>query len=206
LPCPCSLSSQAPSQYVQCRLDSMAHTKPCIACGQEIPRSSSLCSACKSYQRSWKNDLQYFAGIATLMALTITSIFWLVERVRNTFFSKEKVVLAACNNLDTGAVVVNRGDREVFISHLTLWMTGRTSNWTAPVLQINSKLEPGQFLRTAFPPGKITGAGIFIGDCPPTTSRSWLYAQPTMIPVWRLIFLACRIVCFQICLHRQVQR
>jgi hypothetical protein len=139
----------------------MEQKKPCIACGQEIALNSSLCSVCESYQRSWKNHLQYIAGIATLTALTISAIFWLGERVRSTFFSREKVVLAACNNLATGALVANRGDREVFISHLTLWMTGRTSNWSAPVLQINEKVEPGQFLQHSFPPGKITEAGTF---------------------------------------------
>lgn len=106
--------------------------------------------------------MQYVAGIATLTALTVSALFWFVERVRTTFFSTEKVVVAACNTLDTGAIIVNRGDREVFVSHLTLWMTGRASNWIAPVLQINERLEPGQFIRRTFPPGKIVGAGTFI--------------------------------------------
>jgi len=140
----------------------MDKKKPCVACRQEIPLGSSLCPVCKSYQHVWKNHLQYFAGIATLVVLTISALFWVGERVWITFLSKEKVVLVACNTLDTGALIANRGDREVFISHLLVTMTGRTHDWSAPVLQVNEKLDPGQFLRAKFPPTKITGSGIFV--------------------------------------------
>jgi hypothetical protein len=130
-------------------------TKPCVACRQPIPSGSSLCSVCKSYQDSWRNQLQYFAGIATLVALTVSALFWVIEKTRSTFFSREDVVLVACDTLDTGAVIVNRGDKEVFISHVLLWMAGRTHDWSAPRLTIDERLEPGQFLKRNFPPARF---------------------------------------------------
>src|ERR1019366_10584123 len=139
-----------------------AHEALCVACKQQIPSGSSLCSVCKSYQRSWKNHVQYFAGIATLLALTISALVWVVEKGRSAFFSHENVVLVACNTLDTGAVIVNRGDKEVFISHLMLSMAGRDNRpWGAPVLTIDERLEPGQFLRRAFPTARVN-SGTFV--------------------------------------------
>lgn len=106
--------------------------------------------------------MQYFAGIATLLALTISALFWVVEKGRSAFFSHENVVLVACNTLDTGAVIVNRGDKEVFISHLMLSMAGRDNRpWVAPVLTIDERLEPGQFLRRAFPTARVN-SGTFV--------------------------------------------
>ena len=137
-------------------------TKPCVACKQPIPSGSSLCSACKSYQHSWKNQLQYFAGIATLLALTVSALFWVIEKTRSTFFSREDVVLVACNTLDTGAVIANRGDKEVFVSHLLLSMSGRDNrDWFAPLLTIEERLQPGQFLRRTFPTPRVN-TGVFV--------------------------------------------
>jgi hypothetical protein len=55
-------------------------TKPCIACKQEIPVGASLCSVCKSYQRPWKNRLQFFgplvAGLVAVILLSINGVAW----------------------------------------------------------------------------------------------------------------------------------
>jgi hypothetical protein len=135
--------------------------KPCVACNCEIPAAASLCSVCKSYQRSWKNHLQYVAGVVTLIALTVSASFWLYEKIHSTFFFHEEVAVVACSTLMRTTVVANRGDRDVFISHLQLWMTGRTSDWQAPNLEINQALAPGQFFKGEFPPPKFD-SGEFV--------------------------------------------
>lgn len=136
-------------------------SRRCVACKQEIPSSASLCSICKSYQRSWKNHLQYSAGIATLAVLILSGSAWLVDKAHKTFFSRDDVRVVGCNTLGS-AVIVNRGDREVFLSHLLLWMPGRTSNWVAPDLPINESLPPGQFLKRDYSFSRIKGTAYFV--------------------------------------------
>jgi hypothetical protein len=137
--------------------------KPCVACKCEIPADASLCSVCKSYQLAWKNWLQYVAGVVTLIVLTVSASFWLYEKVHAAFFSHENVSLVACSTMLRTAVVVNRGDRDVFVSHLQLWMARRTANWQAPELEINQTLAPGQFLEKEFPKSKIDSGEIVRG-------------------------------------------
>ena len=130
--------------------------KHCVACNSEIPAAASLCSVCKSYQRTWKNHLQYVAGVATLIALTVSASFWLYERIHAAYFyHHENVTVVACSTLMRTVVVVNRGDRNVFVSHLQLWMAGRTKDWQAPNLEISQTLTPGQFFKGEFPPPKL---------------------------------------------------
>src|SRR5580704_17390330 len=120
--------------------------KPCTACKSEIPLGASLCPVCKSYQRGWKNSLQYCAGIATLIALTVSAIFWLYERIHGTFFYSESVKVVECSTI-APVVIVNRGDRDAFVTQLLLWMPNRTKDWSMPILQINQLLAPGQFYK-----------------------------------------------------------
>lgn len=140
--------------------------KRCVACKQEIPAHASLCSICKSYQRQWKNHLQYGAGIATLFVLILTGSFWLFGRVRVAYFAREDVRLVSCSTLGS-AVIVNKGDKEVFLSRVLLWMPGRTSGWIAPSLELDEKLPPGQFLRREFPPAKLKDLASFVRGVEP---------------------------------------
>jgi AbiV family abortive infection protein len=135
--------------------------KPCVACKCEIPAAASFCSVCKSYQRSWKNHLQYVAGVVTLIALTVSASFWLYERIHAAYFYHENVSVVACNTLWRTAVIVNRGDRDVFVSHLQLWMPGRARDWLAPNLEINQSLAPGRFFKGEFLPPKFD-SGEFV--------------------------------------------
>jgi predicted nucleic acid-binding Zn ribbon protein len=137
-------------------------TQRCVVCKQDIPSGASLCSVCKSYQRSWKNHLQYVAGIATLAVLILSGVIWVGGKVRATFFYHDDVRLISCNSL-ASAVVVNRGDREVFLSHLLLYMPGRSSSsWVAPRIDFQESLPPGRFLKRDFPAAKIQGSASFV--------------------------------------------
>jgi hypothetical protein len=133
----------------------------CVVCKQEINSGAPLCPECKCYQSPWKNHLQYFAGVATLVVLTLAASSWVIGKVRAAYFYRNDVRVVECNTLGS-AVIVNRGNGEVFLSHLLLWMPGRTSNWVAPEMKIDEKLSPGQFLSKGFPGSRIKGTAYFV--------------------------------------------
>jgi hypothetical protein len=137
-------------------------TMRCVACKQEIPGGASLCSVCKSYQRPWKNHLLYISGIAAMIALIISATFWLWGNGRALLgLGRDDVRLITANTL-TSAVIVNRGDREVFVSHLLLTMPGRSADWLAPRLDFEERLPVGQFIRRKFPRSKIGENAEFV--------------------------------------------
>jgi hypothetical protein len=139
-----------------------AHTTRCVACKQEIPAGASLCSVCKSYQRPWKNHLLYISGIAAMIALIVSATFWLWGNGRVLLgLGRDDVRLITANTLSS-AVIVNRGDREVFVSHLLLTMPGRSAGWLAPRLDFEERLPVGQFLRREFPRPKIEDNAEFV--------------------------------------------
>ena len=133
--------------------DGAVETQQCVACGQQIPKGVSLCSVCKSYQRNWKNHLQYSAGIVALIALVASALVWLWAS-RKDVWPRDDVRVVYASSLGS-AVVANSGDRDVFVSHLLFTMPGRQSDWTAPRLVFDEKLAAGQFSRREFPKAKF---------------------------------------------------
>jgi hypothetical protein len=129
-------------------------TTRCVACKQTIPTCATICSVCKSYQRPWKNTVQYIAGIATVAILIASGMTWLWGNARGIFWYREDVRLVSANSMGS-AVVVNRGDGEVFVSHLLFTMPGRSADWVARRLVFEEKLPPGQFIRREFPRPKM---------------------------------------------------
>ena len=132
----------------------MAKTN-CVACKHEIPVGASICSVCKSYQRPWRNLLQYISGIAALLLISASSITWLWANARSSFWYREDVRLVSAST-EKSAVVVNRGDSDVFVSHLLFWMPGRET-WLTQHLDFDATVAPGQFIRRDFPPSKLLG-------------------------------------------------
>jgi hypothetical protein len=126
----------------------------CVACRSAIPKDAGICAACKSYQRRWKNHLEYGARVATLIVLTISAGVWLFGRARDAFFYHEDVRVISANSLPS-AVVENRGDGPVFVSHLILTMPGRSADWEAKRLDFEEVLEAGRFVRRDFPPARL---------------------------------------------------
>jgi hypothetical protein len=137
-------------------------TKPCVACGQNIPASASLCSVCRSYQKSWKNHAQYFSSLAALFAVIFASITWLWATARPLIWYRDDVRLVSVNSLDS-AVVRNRSDGEIFLSHLLVTMHGRSGIWRAWGLEFGEHVSPGQFIRKEFPKPKIDGGDFVRG-------------------------------------------
>lgn len=134
--------------------------RKCVVCKHDIPATASVCSICRSYQKRWKNQLQYYSGIAALLVLFLSASSWLVGRV-SAYFQRDDLRVISCNT-SGAAVIANRGRTEVFISNLLLWMPGRNSDWEAPTLDISEVLPPGQFLKRQFPPSRIQGSALFV--------------------------------------------
>lgn len=132
----------------------------CIACKQQIPEAASVCSVCKSYQANWRNWLQYFSGIAALIALTFSAAAWVYLNAKQIVWYTDNVSIISANTL-TSAVVANLGDGEVFVSHMLFTMPGRTSNWSAPRINFNERLPAGQFLKKDYPKPKLD-VGAFV--------------------------------------------
>ncbi len=161
-----------------------------MECKSQIPADASLCSICKSHQRDWQNWLQYFAGVATLIALTVSASFWLYQKIRSTYFYRENVGIVACNTLLRTVVIANRGDRDVFVTRLQLWMSGRTSDWQSPYLEINQSVAPGQFLKAEFPKPRLFENGEFVRGLPQAESDALVSKAANHDPCLELDFFA----------------
>jgi len=99
--------------------------------------------------------------------------------------SAERV--AAANSLRS-AVVANRGDGEVFVSHMLLYMPGRSSSWQAKRLDFEETLPPGHFLRRDFPPAKITGSAEFVRGLDPANFEKLLVRASNGDSCFELVF------------------
>jgi len=128
--------------------------KLCVACRSPIPKGAGVCAACKSYQHRWKNHLEYGARVATLIVLIISAGVWLTGRAREAMFYRDDVRLISANSLRS-AVVENRGDGPVFVSHLILTMPGRSYDWEAKRLDFEEVVEAGRFFRRDSPPARL---------------------------------------------------
>lgn len=147
--------------HSQSPADKIKNFTECVACKQDIPIGASICSICKSHQRPWKNSLQFISGMAAMIVLTVSAITWLWGNARTAFWYRDDVRLLSANTL-ASAVVANRGDGEVFVSHLIFTMPGRTS-WSSPRLLFEERIPPGQFIRREFPRTKIQGGDFVRG-------------------------------------------
>ena len=141
----------------------------CVACKNSIPTDASLCPVCKSHQANWKNQLQYFAGLAVLIVLIFSGSSWLYLEARKAIkaiWYYDEVRVISCNTLRS-AVVLNRGDGDVFLSHMLLYMPGRSSAWAAKRLDFEEVLPKDKFMRREFPPAKISDNAEWIRNLDP---------------------------------------
>jgi hypothetical protein len=157
----------------------------CLACKQSIPAGATICSVCKSYQAPWKNWLQYFSGIAALLALTASAVAWLFANGRAMVWPRDEIGIISASSLESVAVI-NRGDRDVFLSNLIMTMPGR-SVWVAPTLEFNEKLSPGQFLQKSFPKPKLDAA-LIVRDVNEKEFEAMIEKALNNDPCYELVF------------------
>jgi hypothetical protein len=142
----------------------MATTKNCKACGSPIPQSAGLCSVCKTYQGGWRAFFHFILSSLPLWVAAASLLVWAIGQwptIRILFWPREDVQVVAANPLG-GAVIVNRGDYEVFVAHIVLYMTGRTSNWVAQPFPVNASVAPGKFLQVVAPRKDNFETGFFV--------------------------------------------
>lgn len=159
----------------------------CVACKSGISPGASICPICKSYQKQWKNILQYVAGIVTLFVLTLSASAWLVGKIHKAFFIRDNVQVVGADTLGS-AVVVNRGETDVFVSHLLMWMPGRKSDWLAPDIPIMETIAPGHFVKHDYSAARITSDAEFVRGSNPSDFEQQIKLAVNGDPCYELAF------------------
>ena len=142
----------------------MATTRNCNACGSPIPQSAKLCPVCKTYQSRWRAAVHFLSASTPLWVAAASLFLWAITQlptIRILIWPREDVQVIAANPLE-GAVIINRGDYEVFVARIMLYMTGRTSNWTGQQFPVHASVAPGKFLQVATPRKDDFGAGFWV--------------------------------------------
>ena len=150
-------------------------------------RRRKICAACKSYQQRWKNHLEYGARVATLIVLIISAGVWLFGRAREALFYRDDVRVISANSLRS-AVVENRGDGPVFISHLILTMPGRSADWEAKRLDFEEAVEAGRFVRRDFPPARLQDEAEFLRGLGAAAFEDFVKRAANGAPCLELVF------------------
>src|SRR5215471_18667703 len=106
-------------------------TKLCKYCASEIPVQAAQCSVCKNYQKAWRNNLLFVAGLAGFISLIAGAFSFSANQVaqlyKSLFWRDHLNVL----EFQTGKspefriVLSNSGDGPVFASSITVyWQRG----------------------------------------------------------------------------------
>ncbi len=96
--------------------------------------------------------MQFISSIAAFFAVTLSVLAWTISiwpRVRAVVAPRDRPVILSCNSYN-GAVVANTGDRELFLSHILMQMTGR-EYWTTEKFTFKATLAPGGTLQSSIP-------------------------------------------------------
>src|SRR5262245_51198612 len=144
------------------------HTCSCTSCASPIPQGARLCPVCKTFQRTWQRRFQFWASVTALVVAGGAFLSWgisLLPQSRRALFPREQVRVVSYNSLQS-VVLANDGDREVFLSHILLYMTGRPQ-WQAKRVPLERGLAPGQFLRQEVPERSPFDSGEFVRGVPP---------------------------------------
>lgn len=136
----------------------------CKACGTPMPRGAPLCPTCKSFQSRWKRQLQFYASTVALFIASASLLAWLgstLPNLRRNLMPRDHLRVVSCNSADS-IVVFNDGDRDLFVSHVLLYMSGRDSNWRAPRFSVQAVVPSGQFHRHELPHPRDIPNGEFV--------------------------------------------
>ena len=87
-----------------------------------MPTSATLCKTCRSFQRSWKNTLQYFTGLAALTALFALLVTYSVSNlltVRKMLFGSDKVEALSLDS-SRSMFFANASDGDICLPYILL--------------------------------------------------------------------------------------
>jgi hypothetical protein len=109
-------------------------TKPCAYCGSPIPRSAILCSVCKSYQSTWRNNFAYWAGFAGLIGLLGSAVAYIISELpslRKVIAWNDELQVVEFGATDTRNFTVsanNVGDGTVILSSIVIFLKNGNEN------------------------------------------------------------------------------
>jgi hypothetical protein len=90
-------------------------TKLCNACGSPLHLAARLCPVCKTWQTPWKNWLQYWAIIASMITLAGSAVTFAVTHFRTA--PPPEISLAILDLTNPGSLnVLNTGNVDVLIT------------------------------------------------------------------------------------------
>src|SRR5215468_5560070 len=104
---------------------------PCKVCGTPMPLGASLCPTCKFFQNPVKRQFQFYASIVTLLVASASLLAWLgttVPNLRRTLLPRHHLSVVSGNSADS-FTLYNDGDKDLFVSHISMNIVGRTSMW-----------------------------------------------------------------------------
>lgn len=138
----------------------------CKVCGTPMPLGASLCPTCKFFQNPVKRQFQFYASIVTLVVASASLLAWLgttVPNLRRTLLPRHHLSVVSCNSADS-FTLYNDGDKDLFVSHISMNMVDRTSMWQSPFDKIQAVVPSGQFYKYESPrPPKFESAEIIRG-------------------------------------------
>src|ERR1700720_3989255 len=112
----------------------------CVNCGSPILVGARICAVCKTYQSQWRNMLLFvgsIAGFITLLASGVTFIFAQLSSIIKT----EKIAVSYLS-YPGEVLLINTGDKEVFVSSLEVYWNSRNHNER---ISLNASIKAGEF-------------------------------------------------------------
>jgi hypothetical protein len=125
--------------------------KVCVACASPIPIGASLCPTCKTWQSPRRRLLQDLAGVVGIIALLGSASVYVVSKlpdVRRTLFWRDDIQVLAFKS-EGDLLVANRGDGEVYVSHISLGIRHEGRNRSV-TLRLGESIVSGSILKHTF--------------------------------------------------------
>lgn len=96
-------------------------THKCIECLEQLPEGAKKCAKCNSYQSSWKNHLNYSAGIVGLFSVGAGALIYLFSQytnIKKEFYWEDKAAVYEYVG-ESHVVISNFGDGPIFVKSLS---------------------------------------------------------------------------------------
>ena len=123
----------------------------CIACGATISARAVLCPTCRSYQRSWKNNLAYFGSTAGFLAIVFSALTFMLTRANETYHAWQwhDEISVVYFEYPGVAGFINRGDGDLYLVSADIDWDGNRRHITVP---LGITVPKGQFVSQTLAP------------------------------------------------------
>lgn len=123
-------------------------TAPCLACGMPISANASICPTCKSYQRPWRNTLNYFAGIAGFIAVIGSAGAFMTSHVLGVVKKREwhDSISIAVMESKNQITLLNSGDGDILVTAVDIYVDAGENSFNG-ALDIDQIVKKSSFLQ-----------------------------------------------------------